>query len=457
MKFRFAPVFLLVLLASFAAPTHLAAQGWPEVEQMASDLEQQVIEWRRHIHQNPELSNREFETAAMVAEHLELLGMDVTTGVAHTGVVGVLEGGLPGPVVALRADMDALPVPERNDLPFRSEATGEYNGETVPVMHACGHDTHVAILMGVASALAGMRDELRGTVKFIFQPAEEGAPEGEEGGAELMTVEGALTNPDVDAIFGLHIAAQQDVNTIRYRSGAMLAGVQDYRIRLRGQQTHGAAPWAGIDAIVTGSQIVAGLQTIVARNLNITEHPAIVTVGTFHGGVRSNIIPEEIEMTGTIRTFSPEHQDLVHRRIREIATHIAASAGAEAEVEIPMSTSYPVTVNDPELTEQMVPSLAKVAGEENVVVTDLITGAEDFSYFANEVPGFFFFLGGKPLDVPVEEAAAHHTPDFFIDESGLRLGIESLLALTLDYLSANAPVTEDSDSQAGPEPERPSR
>lgn len=440
---RLAPAFLLALAPLLVGPADGEAQGWPEVEQLAADLEQKVIEWRRHIHQNPELSNREFETAAMVAAHLESLGIEVTTGVAHTGVVGILEGGRPGPVVALRADMDALPVPERNDLPFRSQATGEYNGETVPVMHACGHDTHVAILMGVAEALAGMRDQLRGTVKFVFQPAEEGAPEGEEGGAELMTAEGVLTSPDVDAIFGLHVASQQDVGTLRYRSGPMLAGVQDYRIRLRGRQTHGAAPWAGVDPIVTASQIVAGLQTIVARNLNITEHPAIVTVGTFHGGVRSNIIPESVELTGTIRTFSPEHQELVHRRIREIATHIAASAGAEAEVDIPMSTDYPVTANDPDLTEEAVASLNKVAGEEAVLVSELITGAEDFSYFANEVPGFFFFLGGKPLDVPAAEAAAHHTPDFYIDESGMKLGIEAMLALTLDYLQTHAPVTDD--------------
>jgi len=433
----------LTVISVLAAPVQARAQGWPAVETLASELEEQVIEWRRHIHANPELSNREFETAAMVADHLESLGIEVTTGVAHTGVVGILEGGRPGPVVALRADMDALPVPERNDLSFRSTATAEYNGQTVPVMHACGHDTHVAILMGVAEALAGMRDELQGTVKFVFQPAEEGAPEGEEGGAELMTREGALTNPNVDAIFGLHIASQQDVGTIEYRSGPLMAGVQDYRIRLRGTQTHGAAPWAGIDPIVTGSQIVAGLQTIVARNLNITENPAIVTVGTFHGGVRSNIVPEEVEMTGTIRTFSEEHQELVHRRIREIATHIAASAGAEAEVEIPMSTDYPVTYNDPELTEEAVAALNRVAGEDNVIVTDLITGAEDFSYFANEVPGFYFFIGGKPLDVPEEEAAAHHTPDFFIDESGMKLGIEAMLALTLDYMSSNAPIMED--------------
>ncbi len=427
----------LAVLATTFDDALAQAPAWPEAEALAEQLEEQVITWRRDIHQHPELSNREFRTAALVAEHLESLGIEVTTGIAHTGVVGILRGGRPGPVVALRADMDALPVLERNDLPFRSEATGEYNGETVPVMHACGHDTHVAILMGVAQALAEMRDELRGTVKFIFQPAEEGSPEGEEGGAELMTREGVLTAPDVDVIFGLHINSQTEVGTIRYRPGPFMAAVQDYRITLTGTQTHGAAPWSGVDPIVTGAQIVAGLQTIVARNLNITENPGIVTVGTFNGGVRSNIVPEQVVMTGTIRTFSTEHQELVHRRIREIATHVAASAGARAEVEIPMSTHYPVTVNDPELTTSFaVPTLARVAGAENVVESELITGAEDFSYFANEVPGFFFFLGGKPAGVPVAEAAAHHTPDFFVDESGLLLGMKAMLALTLDYMEA---------------------
>jgi amidohydrolase len=435
---RAVPLALVTLVVVSTAVCEARAQSptWPTAEASAGQLEQQVIAWRRDIHQHPELSNREFRTAALVAEHLESLGMEVTTGVAHTGVVGILRGGRAGPVVALRADMDALPVLERNDLPFRSQVTGEYNGETVPVMHACGHDTHVAILMGVAQALADMRDDLQGTVKFIFQPAEEGAPEGEEGGAELMTREGVLTAPDVDVIFGLHINSQTEVGTLRYRSGPFMAGVQDYRITLTGTQTHGAAPWSGVDPIVTGAQIVAGLQTIVARNLNITENPGIVTVGTFNGGVRSNIVPEQVVMTGTIRTFSAEHQELVHRRIREIATHIAASAGARAEVEIPMSTSYPVTINDPDLTSFAVPSLERVAGADNVVVSELITGAEDFSYFANEVPGFFFFLGGKPADVPIAEAAAHHTPDFFVDESGLLLGMRALLALTLDYMES---------------------
>ncbi|MDX1395774.1 MAG: amidohydrolase [Gemmatimonadota bacterium] len=433
----------IAVFASIALPcttTTLAAQT-PDLDALADGLEEKVIAWRRDIHQHPELSNREFRTAAMVADHLESLGIAVTREVAHTGVVGVLEGGNPGPVVALRADMDALPVLERNDLPFRSEATGEYRGETVPVMHACGHDTHVAILMGVAEALAGMRDELSGTVKFIFQPAEEGAPEGEEGGAELMTREGVLQSPDVDAIFGLHIAAQQDVGTLRYRSGPFMAAVQDMRIVVRGRQTHGAAPWAGVDPIVTASQIVVGLQTIVSRTVNITENPAIVTVGKFTGGVRSNIVPEEVELLGTIRTFDPEQTETVHRRIREIATNIAEAAGATAEVQIPYTTHYPVTYNDPELTSTAIESLARVAGEDNVVESTLITGAEDFSYFAEEVPGFFVFLGGKPLDVAEEDAAAHHTPDFYIDESGLMLGFRGLMALTLDYMEANAPLT----------------
>lgn len=435
-----APTAMFAVLAATATPAE--AQN-VDIDAVAEALEAQVIEWRRDLHQHPELSNREFRTAGVVADHLRSLGIEVTTEVAHTGVVGILEGGRPGPTIALRADMDALPVPERNDLPFKSEATGEYRGMTVPVMHACGHDTHVAILMGVAEALASMREDLPGTVKFIFQPAEEGAPEGEEGGAEMMVDEGVLTGPDVDAIFGLHIAAQQDVNTIRYRSGPLMAGVQDFRIVLTGQQTHGASPWAGVDPIVTGSQIVMGLQTIVSRTLNITENPAIVTVGRFSGGVRSNIVPEQVEMLGTIRTFSAEQAETVHRRIREIATNIAESAGASVEIQIPHTTSYPVTYNDPDLTGEALETLRRVAGEDAVIETTLITGAEDFSYFANEVPGFFFFLGGKPLDVPIEEAAAHHTPDFYVDESGLVLGVKSMLGLTLDYLNNNRGITEE--------------
>ena len=400
---------------------------------------------RRDIHRHPELAYDEHRTARIVAERLEALGVEVTQGLGRTGVVGTIRSGRGNRAIALRADMDGLPVPERNDLPYRSKAVGEYRGEEVPVMHACGHDTHVAILMGVAEALAGMREEIPGTVKFIFQPAEEGAPEGEEGGAELMQKEGVLSNPDVDAAFALHILAEEEVGTLIYRPGPYMAAVQDYRILVNGRQTHGAAPWDGVDAIVTASQIVMGLQAIVSRTLNITENPATVTVGAFNGGVRSNIIPEQVELLGTIRTFDPEQTALVHRRIREIAEHVAAAAGAEVEVTIPYTNSYPVTYNDPELTAFGVESLKRAAGADNVNEVTLETGAEDFSFFAQEVPGFYFGLGGRPRDVSREEAASHHTPDFFVDEGALVLGVESMLAVTLDYLQANAPVMEDQE------------
>ena len=427
----------LAVTTALAAPT--SAQGrWSTEALLATtaELEARVIDWRRDFHENPELSNREFRTAGIVAEHMRALGIEVTEGVAHTGVVGILRGGRPGPTILLRADMDGLPVEERNDLPFRSRATGEYNGETVPVMHACGHDTHVAILMGVAEAMAAMRDEIPGTVKFVFQPAEEGAPLGEEGGAELMVKEGVLEG--VDAAFALHVNAQTDAGTLSYRSGPHMAGVQDYRIVVKGRQAHGAYPWMSVDPIVTASQIVLGLQTIVSRNLKLIELPAIVTVGKISGGVRSNIIPEEVEMVGTIRSFSDADRDMIHQRIREIAGHIAASAGAEAEVTSPLSTSYPVTANDPELPIGAVESLRRVAGAENVNEVTMVTGAEDFSYFSQEVPGFYFRLGGKPVGVPVEETEAHHTPGFFVDESGLHLGVSGMLAVALDYLEANA-------------------
>ncbi|HSG49197.1 MAG TPA: amidohydrolase [Longimicrobiales bacterium] len=429
---------VLALVLPSASP--LQGQSVAELDAIAAQLEEQVIAWRRDFHENPELGNREFRTAEIVANHLRSLGMEVTTGVAHTGVVGILRGGRPGPTILLRADMDALPVEERNDLPFRSRATAEYNGETVPVMHACGHDTHVAIMMGVAEAMAAMRDELPGTVKFVFQPAEEGPPEGEEGGAELMRKEGVLTAPDVDAAFALHINAEVDVGTVTYRPGPAMASVQDYRIVVKGRQSHGAAPWMSVDPVVTGSQIVMGLQTIVARNLNITELPAIVTVGKFTAGVRSNIIPEEAELVGTIRTFSAEQKELVHRRIREIAGNIAESAGAEVEITIPLTSDYPVTYNDPALTERAVASIARVAGSERVMEVPLETGAEDFAFFAEEVPSFYWFLGGKPAGAP---PTSHHTPEFVIDESGLSLGVKTMLAVALDYLNTGKPVTQD--------------
>ncbi len=405
-----------------------------KVQNLINNVESKVIDWRRHIHQNPELSNREFKTAEKVAKHLKSLGIEVQTKVAHTGVVGILKGGKPGKVVALRADMDALPVTERVDLPFASKAISEYAGQKVGVMHACGHDTHVAILMGVAEVLSQVKDEIPGTVKFIFQPAEEGAPEGEEGGAELMMKEGVLKSPDVDAIFGLHISSHTPVGTIGYRHGGIMASVDDFRIRVNGKQTHGSAPWNGVDPIVISAQIINSLQTIVSRQLQLTKEAGVVTIGSIHGGVRSNIIPEQVELIGTIRALDAEMRNQIHKKIRQIATGVAESMGATAEVQIPMSAQYPITYNTPELVDQMLPSMIKKAGKENVVSIDAITGAEDFSFFAQEVPGFYFFLGGRSKSVAPKDAPAHHTPDFYIDESGMKLGVETLSQMALDYL-----------------------
>ena len=403
-----------------------------QVDTSANRIESKVIEWRRHFHRFPELSNREFKTAEKVAGHLTALGLDVKTGVAHTGVVGLLKGARPGPVVALRADMDALPVTERVDLPFASKVRAEYNGQIVGVMHACGHDTHTAILMGVAEILASMKENLAGTVKFIFQPAEEGAPRGEEGGARLMIKEGVLENPKVDVIFGLHIWAFTETGTIAYRPGSAMAASDSFRITVKGKQTHGSTPWTGVDPVTVSAQIIMGLQTIVSRQTELTEDAAVITIGSIHGGLRSNIIPEQVELVGTVRTLNTEMQDKIHRKIRLTATKIAESAGAIADVRI--GKGLPVTYNDPDLTAMMLPTLQEAAGAENVNMVNAITGAEDFSFYQQQVPGFYFFLGGLPKDVPPEEAAPHHSPDFFIDESGLKLGVRALAYLTLDYM-----------------------
>ena len=403
-----------------------------KIAQKAESLEAKVVAWRRDFHQNPELGNREFKTAEKVANHLKSLGIEVQTGVGKTGVVGILKGGKPGPVVALRADMDGLPVKERVEIPFASKAIGEYNGQPVGVMHACGHDTHVAILMGTAEILASIKGELKGTVKFIFQPAEEGAPEGEEGGAALMIKEGVLENPKVDVIFGLHINAQTEVGKIRYRPGGTMASSDWFRIKVKGKQTHGASPWQGVDPIVTASQIVMGLQTIVSRNAPLTESAAVVTVGQITGGVRSNIIPEEVNMNGTIRTLDPAVQEMIHARVAQIATNIAQSAGATAEVKI--TKMCPITFNDIALTEKMVPTLESVAGKENVSITAAATGAEDYAFYQQKVPGLFFFLGGAPKGKRETETAPHHTPDFYIDESGFVLGMKSMSSLVVDYM-----------------------
>jgi amidohydrolase len=403
----------------------------------ASALEAQVVAWRRDIHQHPELSNREVRTAALVAEHLRGLGMEVTTGVAHTGVVGVLRGGKPGAVVALRADMDALPVEERTGLPYASTVRDTYNGQDVGVMHACGHDNHVAILMGAAQVLAGLRDEWPGTIKFIFQPAEEGPPRGEDGGADMMIREGVLKNPDVDAIFGLHISQGDVVGQASYRARGAMASAQSFEIRIQGRQTHGAQPWAGVDPIVVGAHVVTALQTIVSRQLEITRAPAVVTIGTFQAGVRSNIIPDSAVLSGTIRSFDPDMRLDIHDKVRRIATSVAESMGATAEVEI--DPGVPVTYNDVELTEAMLPTLQDVYGPGKVRQGEPITGAEDFSFFQEQVPGLFFFIGGRPADVPAEQAIPNHSPLFYVDEGALVPGVQAMSRLALDYLQQHAP------------------
>ncbi|QNF32734.1 amidohydrolase [Adhaeribacter swui] len=419
----------LLTIPAVAQQTTLTSQ----VDQAANKVEQKVITWRRDFHQNPELGNHEKRTAAIVAKHLKALGIEVKTGVAKTGVVGILKGGKPGPVIALRADMDALPVTERVPLPFASKVKSTYNGQPVGVMHACGHDSHVAILMGVAEVLAGMKNELSGTVKFIFQPAEEGPPFGEQGGAELMVKEGVLDNPKVDVAFGLHINSQTEVGKITYRPGGTMASVNDMKITVKGKQAHGAYPWSSVDPIVVSAQIINNLQTIVSRNLNVTENPGIVTIGTIQGGNRSNIIPEQVEMTGTLRALSADDEKMLISRVKQIATKTAESAGATADVQIPLSMRYPVTFNNLALTEKMLPTLQRTAGSENVELRPAVTGGEDFSFFQEKVPGLFIFLGGMPKGKNRLEAPSHHTPDFFIDESGFKLGVKAMCNLVLDY------------------------
>jgi amidohydrolase len=428
---------LLLVLAFLLSQITLNAQSnslQNEIQTKVKAIEQKVIDWRRDIHQNPELGNREVRTAALVAKHLKSLGMEVITNVGITGVIGILKGALPGPVIALRADMDALPVLERTPVPFASKVKTIYNGKETSVMHACGHDSHVAILMGVAEVLSGMQKDLKGSVKFIFQPAEEGAPKGEEGGAELMIKEGALKNPNVDVIFGLHINAQVEAGKITYRPGGMFAGVGDLKITVKGKSSHGAEPWSSIDPIVTSAQIINNLQTIISRNVNITRNAAVVTIGSIHGGNRSNIIPEQVEMLGTVRTFSDADEKLVFDRIRQIATKTAEANGAEAIVELPYSAHYPVTFNNLELTAKMLPSLQRSAGISNVLLVPAETGAEDFSFFANEVPGFYFYIGGLPKGQDPKTSASHHTPDFFLDESGFILGVNAMVNLVTDYM-----------------------
>jgi amidohydrolase len=403
------------------------------ITELAVQHEAEIIELRHWFHQNAELSNREFKTAEKISAALIKIGLVPETGVAKTGVVAVLNGGKPGPVVALRADIDGLPVKERADLPWKSNMVGEYNGEKVPVMHACGHDTHTAMLLGVAKILYAIKDDIPGSIKFIFQPAEEGAPAGEEGGAELMVKEGVLKNPDVAAIFGLHIWSQFPAGNVYLRPKGIMAAVNEFRIDLKGVQTHGSTPWTGIDPIVTAAQIVNNIQTIVSRSLPLTEAGAVVTIGSIHGGVRSNIIPESLYMLGTIRTLDEDMKATVLRRLEEIVYNTAKANNAKAE--ITYQVSYPITYNDTGLYENMLPSLKRINGPESVHFMNAITGAEDFSFFQKEVPGLYFFIGGAQKGTDPAKAAPHHTPDFYVDDSAMLTGVKSMTTLALDYLS----------------------
>jgi len=408
---------------------------WCFAQDVSAELAQKVIQWRHEIHQNPELSNREFKTAQKVADHMRSLGIDVQTGIAHTGVVGVLKGNKPGKVIALRADMDALPVTERNDLPYRSNVRAMYNGQETGVMHACGHDMHVAILMGVAEQLAS-NNVFPGSVKFIFQPAEEGPPQGEEGGADMMIEEGVLENPKVDAIFGLHINSGLHAGKVSYRARGIMASSQRFVIDIKGKQAHGSAPWTSVDPIMIAGKVLGGLQSIISRNVDLTNEAAVISVGSIHSGIRFNIIPETAQMIGTIRTLDKGMKEIIRERMKSLVPTIAQAYGGEAEVTI--VDGSPVTFNDPALTAQMIPSIEKVLGKENVLEVNAVTGAEDFSYFQQEIPGLYFFLGGaSPSSLESKPLSSHHTPGFTVDDSALIHGVKVMTTLTKDYLNQN--------------------
>ncbi len=439
---RFLPPIALSLAVALALPCAtpaIAAEAQrAEVAAAAQRLQGKVVDWRRDIHQHPELGNREFRTAALIADHLRALGLEPVTGVAYTGVTAVLRGGRPGPRLALRADMDALPVTEQVDVPFASKVTTEYRGQTTGVMHACGHDAHVAILMGVAEALVAMREELPGEVLFVFQPAEEGAPEGEEGGAELMLKEGVFDRFRPDAVFGLHVGSGLNANQIGVRPGPIMAASDSFRIVVHGRQAHGSRPWQSVDPIITAAQIINAAQTIVSRNVNLIQQPAVLTFGAVNGGIRSNIIPDSVELIGTIRTFDDGMRAQILQRLDTIATQVAAANGASVSTEIPQPGSYPVTVNDPDLTARLRPSLEAVAGAAQVVTVPVTTGAEDFSFFARRVPGLFFNVGTTPVGQDAGQAPTNHSPLFYIDEAALDLGLRAMLQATLDYLDPPA-------------------
>ncbi|MGB8194045.1 MAG: amidohydrolase [Chitinophagaceae bacterium] len=425
---------LLSVFTMFVALSGVAQKSVQErIDAAADKIEPKTIAWRRDFHEHPELGNSEVRTAKIVADHLRSLGIEVKEGVGKTGVVGILKGAKPGPCIGLRADIDALPIVERADVPFASKVKATYNGQPVGVMHACGHDSHTAILMSVAEILAGMKNDLKGTVKFVFQPAEEGPPEGEEGGAPLMVKEGVLENPKVDVMFGLHINSKTEVGLIKYRSGGIMAASDWFTIKVKGKGTHGSTPWTGIDPVAVSAQIINGLQQVISRQTELTKNAAVISVTVLKGGVRANIIPEEVELTGTIRTLDKAMQKDIHERIRRTAINIAEASGATAEVTIDNKTL--VTYNDPALMKKMLPSFQKVVGESKVLETEAVTGAEDFSFFAEKVPSIFFFLGGMQKGKNPDQAFPHHTPDFYIDESGFKLGVKTFCNLVIDYMN----------------------
>ena len=417
------------LIALLLLVNGLTAQQ--SIQQDILEIEDKLIEWRRDFHQNPELSNREFKTAKKIAKHLTDIGLQVETNIAKTGVVAILEGDQPGKVIAIRADIDGLPVTERNDLDFKSEVKTTFLNTETGVMHACGHDTHIAILMATAEVLSKHKDKIKGSIKFIFQPAEEGPPPGEEGGAKLMIKEGVLENPKVDAIFGLHINSQTPVGTIKYKTGGIMASVERFVINVRGKQTHGSQPWSGVDPILISAKIIDGLQTIISREAELTNEAAVITVGKITSGTRFNIIPESSEMIGTVRTLDPKMREMIEKRMKDMVEGIAKAYGGEASIIFQNNTS--ITYNDEELTARILPSLQTVAGEENVIIMKATTGGEDFSFFQEKVPGVYFFLGGMTAENT--ESFPHHTPDFMIDESGLLLGVKAFTQISIDYLN----------------------
>lgn len=425
MKFFAIGFAILISIAGFSS-AHAA-----QTVSISNELEKKVIEWRRDLHLNPELSNREFRTADVIAKHLTSLGLEVETGVAHTGVIGVLKGGKPGPTIALRADMDALPVIEQTDVSFKSKAVSEYRGKEVGVMHACGHDLHMAMLMGAAEQLAIMKEQVAGTVVFIFQPAEEGAPKGEEGGAELMLKEGLFSRYQPEVVFGIHVWSAGTAGQITYREGPLMASSDRFEITVKGKQTHGSRPWGGVDPIVAAGQIIGNTQTIVSRQVDITKAPAVISFGIVEGGVRNNIIPDEVYLEGTIRNFDMDNRAQIFENLKTTAQMTAKTTGAEAHVHI--DEGYPVTINDVQLTKKMLPTMERVAGKDKVSISPLVTGAEDFSFFALEVPGLFVFLGITPEGQDAATAPSNHSPLFYADEEALKVGTELYVNWVVDY------------------------